>query len=306
MITPPYLKPDDRVAVVAPAGRVPELKVGKSARVLEQWGLKVAYGKHLFGTLYSFSGHDSERLADLQQALDDPSIRAVICARGGYGSIRIIDRIDFSEFARHPKWIVGFSDITVLHSHIQRAYGIETLHAAMPSGYPDDPGKPSLASLHQALSGHKLEYHLPIHSLSRSGICRGILTGGNLSILCSLLGSNSVPDTKGKILFIEEVGEHLYRIDRMMWALRRSGMLEHLAGLVTGDFSDIRDTADDFGKNAQEIVMEAVSGFDFPVCMGFPAGHLPDNRALIMGREVGMIVDQDAASLSFEEHSPAS
>lgn len=296
IITPEYLKNGDRIALVAPAGKISGETVDPAVKMLETWGLEVVPGIHLYDGDHQFAAGDNARLEDLQRALDDPSIKAVVCARGGYGTVRIIDWIDFDRFRKSPKWIIGFSDITVLHAHIHERYGIETIHGAMASGI-GIPG-PSSDTLRQILFGEKLRHDFPTHPMSRQGVAKGPLVGGNLAILCSLLGSPSEPNTRGKILFIEEVGEHLYRIDRMMWSLKRSGKLDGLKGLIAGGMTEIKDTPDDFGKNANEIIFEHVKEYGYPVCFDFPAGHQPVNRALVFGRNVTLNIDAQS-SLSF-------
>jgi muramoyltetrapeptide carboxypeptidase len=292
MITPAYIEKGDKVAIVAPAGKIDKQKVDNAVKGLEKWGLEPVVGKNVFKTSNQYSATDRQRLSDFQKMLDDDDIRAIICARGGYGSIRIIDKIDFTKFRKNPKWIVGFSDITVLHSHIHSNLGIETIHGTMTGGF-DAGGKSSLSteSLRTALFGEKLFYDLKPHPLSKKGKARGLLTGGNLAILTSLIGSKSDIDTDGKILFIEDVGEYLYRLDRMMWTMKRAGKLENPAGLIVGGMTDMKDNETSFGKTAYEIIKEAVKGRRYPVCFGFPAGYQDDNSALILGREIEMKVD---------------
>ncbi len=290
MITPDPLNQGDCIAIVAPAGKIPQKTVENAAEVFRHWGLEIVLGKHLFSNAFQYSASDQNRLLDLQQALDDPSIKAVFCARGGYGTIRIIDRINWAGFRKAPKWVIGFSDITVIHAHLHVHFGTESIHGTMAAGLTGDgPGPESLRS---TLFGMPPEYNLPKHPLSRTGSSQGQLIGGNLAILAGLLGSSSDMDTRGKILFIEEVGEHLYRIDRMMWSLKRSGKLAHLSGLIVGGMTDIPDSTEDFGKGPNEIIREHVKEYDYPVCVNFPAGHQPDNRALILGRNTSLDVDQ--------------
>ena len=298
MITPAYIEKGDKVAIVAPAGKIDKQKVDNAVKGLEKWGLEPVVGKNVFKTSNQYSATDRQRLSDFQKMLDDDDIRAIICARGGYGSIRIIDKIDFTKFRKNPKWIVGFSDITVLHSHIHSNLGIETIHGTMTGGF-DAGGKSSLSteSLRTALFGEKLFYDLKPHPLSKKGKARGLLTGGNLAILTSLIGSKSDIDTDGKILFIEDVGEYLYRLDRMMWTMKRAGKLENPAGLIVGGMTDMKDNETSFGKTAYEIVKEAVKGRRYPVCFGFPAGHQDDNSALILGREIEMKVDRNGVRI---------
>ena len=228
--------------------------------------------------------------------LDDEKIKAVFFARGGYGTVRIIDRLDFTNFIKRPKWLIGYSDITVIHAHIHNISGIETLHGAMPVNFSgSDYSKATLTSLRNTLFGKTLKYKLKHHPLNKKGIARGVLVGGNLSVLYSLKGSKSDIDTKNKILFIEDLDEYLYHIDRMMMCLKRAGQLEHLAGLIVGGMSKMNDNLIPFGKSPYEIISETINEYSFPVCFNFPAGHIKDNRALIMGRKIEMSVAQDVS-----------
>lgn len=289
MIKPKYLKSSDKIAIVAPAGKIDKAVVDFAKEKLESWGLQVALGKNVFNQHFQYAGTDKERLSDLQQALDDDSIKAILCARGGYGLIRILDQLDFTKFQTNPKWTIGFSDITILHSFIHSNFGIETVHASMAAGLKD---KTSAESLKNALFGEGLNYAWPTHPLSTKGHIKGNITGGNLAILCSLIGSDADVDITGKILFIEDIGEYLYRLDRMMWTFRRAGKLDQLAGLIVGDFNDMKDNASPFGKTAYEIIAEAVSDYNYPVSFGFPAGHQKENKALTLGRQVELLIDE--------------
>lgn len=301
MKTPEYLEKGDKVAIIAPARCISFDEVHPSIRLLQRWGLEVVLGTNIFRRYNQFSGNDDARTADLQQMLDDDSIRAIICARGGYGTVRIIDKIDFSRFSKNPKWIVGYSDITVLHAHIQRHFQTETLHATMPINIKSDtvPDESS-ESMRMALFGQKISYTIPASPLVRKGEAEGVLTGGNLSILCSLLGSVSEADTSGKILFLEDVEEYLYHIDRMMIALKRSGKLDKLKGMIVGGMDRMNDNAIPYGKSAYEIISEVAGEYQFPVCFDFPAGHGEKNLALILGRKVKMSVGNHV-SLVFTE-----
>lgn len=291
MIAPPYLNKGDRIAIVSPARKITPAEVDPAIKAFRSWGLEVVEGEYLYAFHNQFGGTDEQRLADMQNMLDDDSIRAIISSRGGYGTVRIIDKLDFTRFAEHPKWIVGFSDVTVLHSHIHRHYNIETLHSAMPVNF-KEPGEKdqSIISLKKALFGEDLSYQFPADPLCRKGICKGQLVGGNLSILYSLNNTISDINTNGKILFLEDVDEYLYHIDRMLMNLRRSGKLENLAGLIVGGMTRMHDNSIPYGKDANGIIAEAVEDYPFPVCYNFPAGHLEDNRALILGREVTLEV----------------
>ena len=299
MTTPPYLRKGDRIALVSPARKISPAEVETAISIFKAWGLEVVPGDHLFASYNQFAGSDDQRHADMQQMLDDDSIRAIICSRGGYGTVRIIDRLDFSRFLRSPKWIVGYSDVTVLHSHIHRHYAVETLHAMMPVNFKDKcDGSPSLNSLKKALFGKELSYRFTAEQYSRKGSCKANLVGGNLSILYSLTNTNSDIDTNGKILFLEDLDEYLYHIDRMMMNLRRSGKLEGLAGLIIGSMTKMHDNDVPYDKTANEIIAEAVEDYPYPVCFNFPAGHLDDNRALILGREVSLEIGEEI-KLSF-------
>lgn len=288
-IRPPALRPGDTVGIVAPARKVSREEMAPAIDMIGEWGYRVAEGEHLYGSCNQYSGSDEARAADFQRMLDDPSVKAVFCARGGYGSVRIIDRLDFSRFMAEPKWIVGYSDITVFHSHVNRHCGVQTLHAAMPINFPADRKmNSSLQSLKDILEGGSPEYHLHTHPFNRPGKAEGILCGGNLSMLYSLSGTSTDIDTDGKVLFIEDLDEYLYHVDRMMMNLKRSGRLEGLAGLIVGGMNKMNDNEIPFGKPAYEIVAETVSSFLFPVIFGFRSGHTPENMALIMGAGVTM------------------
>jgi muramoyltetrapeptide carboxypeptidase len=294
MTTPSYLKKGDRVAVVSPARKISREEMAPAIKLFTDWGLEVVEGEHLYATHAQYAGSDSERRADMQRMLDDDSIRAIICARGGYGTVRIIDSLDFSRFAASPKWIVGYSDVTVLHSHIHRHNNIETLHAIMPVNFKDKcESNPSLNSLKKALFGKELKYSIPGDAANRKGSGKAPIIGGNLSILYSLTNTNSDISTNGKILFIEDLDEYLYHIDRMMQNLRRSGKLEGLAGLIVGGMVGMHDNSVAFEKTATEIIAEVVEDYPYPVCFNFPAGHLDDNRALILGREAVLEVSNE-------------
>jgi len=294
MITPGYLEKSDKIALVAPARCITFEEVYPTIKLFQKWGWEVVLGTSVFNKANQFAGTDEQRKADLQQMLDDGSIKGIICARGGYGTIRIIDRLDFTNFTRNPKWIIGYSDITVLHSHIQQNFGIETLHAIMPFNIvSEETVNDSLETLHSALSGRKIKYILPKSPLSREGTGEGSLVGGNLSILHSLMGSSSAPDTNGKILFLEEVDEYLYHIDRMMMTLKRAGKLKNLKGLIVGSMERMNDNKVPFGKTANQIIAETVEEYNYPVCFDFPAGHGSNNLALILGRNVKLNVESD-------------
>lgn len=294
MNTIPYLKPGDRVALAATARKVSPDEMAPAIEALQSWGLDVLVPDGLFDSDNQFAGSDSHRAALLQQLLDDDSIGAILCCRGGYGTVRIVDSLDFSRFARHPKWIVGYSDVTVLHSHIHATLGIPTLHATMPINFGTSP-TPATESLRRALFGETAAVEWtptesPVPSPRPLRLSAPVV-GGNLSILYSLLGSRSQIDTRGKILLIEDLDEYLYHIDRMMQALRRAGMLDGLAALLVGGLTDMHDNTVPFGRTAQQIVAEAVGDAPYPVLFGAPFGHLGDNNlALPLGTKMALEV----------------
>lgn len=300
MMLPPYLQPGDTIALVCPAGYMPADKVQTCIKVLGAWGYRVITGATVGGNSTNyFSGTDQERRTDLQRMLDDRSVRAILCARGGYGTGRIIDQLDFSVFVEEPKWIIGFSDITILHAHIHRHFGICTLHAPMAAAFNDDGWQQEyVQSLREALQGISSACSGPEHSFNRSGKAQGVLVGGNLALLAHLTGTPSDLDTTGKILFIEDVGEQLYNIDRMMCQLQRSGKLEPLAALVVGGFSDCKDTDRPFGKTAYEIIHSWISEYHYPVCFDFPVSHTDRNIALKHGAPYELKIDTTGSLLA--------
>jgi muramoyltetrapeptide carboxypeptidase len=296
-IQPPHLKKGDKVAITCPAKKLPK-PMDDAIALLKSWGLEVILGETVGASYHQFAGDDDLRARDMQRFIDDDSIKAIIAARGGYGTIRMIDKVDFSRLAQNPKWLVGFSDITLLHAHICANYGLQTIHGQMPVNIPDASAK-SLQSLKNALFGNELSYAYQSHSINKSGESNGVLIGGNLSLLIASLGSVSDFSYDGKILFIEDVGEYLYAIDRMIRTLDRAGKLKNLAGLVIGGFSEVKDNDIPFGQTVPEIVMDIVKDYKYPVCFDFPAGHVPDNRALVLGRAVNLTVTADNASIVY-------
>ncbi len=282
---PPYLKNGDTIGIVCPAGFMAAEKVQTCIDTLQQWGYKVKTGSTVGGSsLTYFSGTDEERLFDFQQMLDDDDVSAVLCGRGGYGMGRIIDQVNFKKFSKKPKWIIGYSDITVLHSHLYTNYYISSLHAPMAAAFNDEGYKNEyVGSLKCALEGKKLKYQAPVHAFNRKGEAVGELVGGNLALLAHLAGTDSDIKTKGRILFIEDIGEYLYNIDRMFYQLKRGGKLSKLSGLVIGGFTDIKDTDRPFGKTVYEIIRDVVAEYDYPVCFDFPVSHSKENYALKIG-----------------------
>lgn len=306
MITPGYLKPGDKIGIVAPSRKVSRDEMAHGIALLHKEGFEIVEGKNLYGDHYQFSGNDNERAADLQQMIDDPDIKAIICARGGYGSVRIIDELHFESLMENPKWIVGYSDATVLHSHIHHSTGVETLHACMMhSLIPEKYDDVSFRSMISALKGEPVAYEIPVaenfKTLNRQGENTSVVVGGNLSLLYSLAGSSSDIETVGKILFLEDLDEYLYHIDRMMMNLKRTRKIDFLAGLIIGGMTDMKDNTIPYGQSAYEIIFEHVREFEYPVCFGFPAGHGKENRALIFGREARLTVTEQTVSLEFSE-----
>ncbi|MGB5383453.1 MAG: LD-carboxypeptidase [Lutimonas sp.] len=301
-VKPPYLKKGDTIMILAPAGRIKDKSsVDQGIELANHWGLVVFLGNHLFSQDDTFAGTDSERLEDLQNALDNPSIKAIWCARGGYGAVRIIDQLDFTKFMQSPKWIVGYSDITVLHNKLNNL-GVESIHAQMPLTLKlNEPiQKESIVALKKSLFGKKLSYTFDGLSKNRNGEASGQLVGGNLSIVYSMLSTDTDLKMDGKILFIEDVGEALYHIDRMMISLKRAGYFEHCAGLIVGDFRLKSNEGNEFGETLEDIVNRVTEGTDFPILFDFPAGHIDDNRALIFGDIVDLKVTDKKSKLTFK------
>lgn len=284
MIIPPYLKAGDTVAIAAPARKVSEQEIQPAVRFLREAGFKVYYDDRLFAQCHQFAGDEAVRAGYIQELLDNPEVKAVWFARGGYGSARIIDMLNFTTFQQHPKWLVGYSDVTVFHAHVHQRYGIATLHGTMPINVHDGEfSHEANQTLLEALTGHSLSYEIQAHPLSRVGEFSAPVVGGNLSIIYSIMGSPSELDTDGKVLFIEDLDEYLYHIDRMMTNLDRSGKLRNLAGLVVGYLSDMHDNTIPYGKEAEEIMAEHCQKYNFPVIFNFPAGHEAMNKAIRMG-----------------------
>jgi muramoyltetrapeptide carboxypeptidase len=302
MITnPPYLEKGDTIGIACPSGFMPVEKASECIRVLnEEWGFQTKVGKTLGNRFNYFSGTDEERLNDFQQMLDDDEIRAILCARGGYGLSRIIDKISFKKFKKQPKWIIGYSDITILHCHLYSNYYISSLHAPMAAAF-NDAGYVNrfVQSIKNALEGKKTKYFCDPHEFNKKGEAVGEVIGGNLSLLTHVIGTDSDFKTRGRILFLEDVGEYLYNIDRMMYQLKLSGKLSKLAGLIIGGFTDNKDTENPFGQTAYEIIRDAIHEYDYPVCFGFPVSHEKENYALKIG--VGYKLKIGKTKISLEE-----
>ena len=292
MITiPPYLKPGDTIGILCPSGYMPYEKASTAINTLTEWGFNIVTGKTLGHQFNYFSGTDEERLDDLQQMLDDENIIAIFCTRGGYGMGRIIDKISFKKFKKNPKWIVGFSDVTVMQSHLFSKYKIASLHAPMAAAFNDGENKNQyIQSLHDVLIGRKANYISSGDDFNKKGKASGVLVGGNLSLLAHLSGTPSALKTKNKILFIEDVGEYIYNIDRMMYQLKRSGKLDNLKALIVGKFTDMKDTTIPFGQSVNEVIRDVVKEYDYPVCFNFPVSHDRENYALKIGIEYELSV----------------
>lgn len=298
MIYPPYLKAGDTIGIVCPSGYMPKERVNKAVETLNEWGFQVRLGKTVGHQYHYFSGTDDERLQDLQRMIDDSSIHAILCGRGGYGFTRIIDQIDFSAFIKNPKWIIGFSDITILHAHLLTQYNISSIHGPMAGAFTDYGSEHlSIQSLHKVLLGEKINYTVDAHILNKTGKIEGKLIGGNLSLLAHLIGTKSDLIYKDAILFIEDIGEYLYHIDRMLWQLKRSNKLSQIKALIVGGFTEMKDTIIPFGKSVYEIIDDVIKEFDFPVCFNFPVSHSEYNMALKYGSFYSLHITNNNVSL---------
>ena len=296
---PEYLKIGDTIGIVCPAGYMPYEKVEKCILTLKQWGYNVKVGKTVGNQEHYFSGTDELRLSDIQEMIDDERVKAILCARGGYGTGRIIDKINFKKFKKKPKWIIGFSDITILHQHLYAKYKIASMHAPMAGAFNEmNDCDEYIESLKNILLGKKAKYVCGSHLFNKKGKASGRLTGGNLTLLSHLEGTDSIVNTNNKILFIEDVGEYIYNIDRMLYQLKRSGKLEKVRGLIVGGFTEIKDTLVPFGKTAEEVIKDIVEDYTYPVCYNFPISHAKDNYALKPGIKYELIVGEYLTSLS--------
>lgn len=298
MIQPDNLKKGDTIGIVAPARFIKQDQYTTIINIIESKGFKVLRGKSTKLEHFTFAGTDQERTSDLQQMLDHKEIKAIFCLRGGYGTIRIIDKLDFALFKKYPKWLIGFSDITILHNTIHNI-GVESIHGQMPLNFANRTENKGLDKLFEVLKGSSVDYSIPAHSQNRIGKANGEIIGGNVAILSSLVGTPFDIDTKNKVLFIEEVGEHLYRFDRLMRHLKLSGKLSKLNGLIVGGLTDMEDGNPEFIHSAEEIIYEVVKDYNYPVCYNFPAGHIKENYPLVFGREVNITVDNSGANIKF-------
>ena len=280
----PYLHQGSKIGIVAPARSVTLEEMQYAIEWLKEYGFEPVYDDRLFAEHHIFAGNDDFRAVVFQEYLDNKQIEAIWFARGGYGSIRIINKLDFTSFLQHPKWLMGFSDTTVIHGKLNRL-GIPSIHSPMPFYFANKTPE-AKQSLFNALTGNTLCYEIPTHPQNRAGQMEGEIIGGNLSVLISMMGSDIFPDTDGKILFIEEVDEYIYHVDRMMRALKHAGKLKHLKGLIVGGLTQIHDNTHPFGQTVEEVIAEVVSEYDYPLCFGFPAGNFDDNRAIVFGQKI--------------------
>lgn len=303
-VIPPALKSGDTIGITSPAGYITEKELQPAIQQMQSWGFKIRIGNTIGKRDFSFGGTDLERANDFQQMLDDSSVKAIMCARGGYGAIRIIDRLDFSKFLTKPKWIIGFSDITVIHSHINSIYKAASIHSKMCNSFPEDWAKAepvqlqTIQSIKEALTGVKMTYKTTANEKNRKGVAEAVLVGGNLKTLETLAGTKSEIKTAGKFLFIEDTGEYLYSIDRMLWNLKRTNKLSQLKGLIVGGFKiKPDDPGEEFGRTLYDIVLEKVKEYNYPVCFDFPVGHQKNNFALKCGVMHRLSVTADKVEL---------
>jgi muramoyltetrapeptide carboxypeptidase len=297
-IIPPYLRKGDTIGIVCPSGYMPIELTTTCVDILQKWGYKVKKGSTLGHQFNYFSGTDQQRLEDLQQMMDDDNVHAIFCARGGYGLTRIIDKLDFKKFRKKAKWIIGYSDITVLHSHLFSKYKIASLHSPMAAAFNDDEYKNEyVQALKKVLAGKSPVYKVQPHEYNKTGKATGQLVGGNLSLLAHLTGTPSDIKTKGRILFIEDIGEYIYHVDRLLYQLKRSGKFDNLAGFIIGSFTDMKDTVVPFGKDIYETIFDAIKEYDIPVCFHFPVGHSNENYPLKVGVEYTLDISNKSVRL---------
>ncbi|MFK7782634.1 LD-carboxypeptidase [Psychroserpens sp.] len=303
LIQPPYLKIGDTVAIVAPSGILKNRndEVQQAISLLESWGLHAIVGKHVFSKADHFAGTDAERCEDFQSALDDPKVSAIWCARGGYGTVRILDKLDYTKFREHPKWLIGYSDITALHNQFHNE-GVQSIHALMCVSLTKDLNdiKGSLDTFKSTIFGKSVNYTLNGSNYNRVGESSGQLVGGNLTMLHTMLGSESSIDVSGKILFIEEIGEYKYHIDRMLQSLKRAGYFDNCQGLIVGDMSKLRKNTTLWGTSVEQLILDALKEYDFPIAFNMPAGHEKDNRAMVFGKVIELKVEKSKSTLNFQ------
>ena len=288
---PPFIEKGSKIGIVSTARKISKIEINPCIEVIQKMGYIPVLGDNLFEE----NNHTSQRLSDFQSMIDNDNIQAILCARGGYGTVQIIDLIDFSKFLKKPKWIAGYSDVTVLHSHINCALQISTIHSTMPINFPSDGSiNKSVASLFETLSGIKNNYSFSNHPLNIDGEIQGEIIGGNLSILYSLTGTKSLTSLDNKILFIEDLDEYLYHIDRMMMNLKRAGLFNKIRGVLVGGMSDMNDNTVPFGKTAEQIIYDHIKDFNIPLAFNFPAGHIKENYAFILGSEIKISINRNA------------
>lgn len=296
LVTPPFLKKGDTIAIAATARKVSPEEIHFAIQEIQKRGYKVLLASNIFESFNQFAGTDEARQRGLQELLDRPDINAIFIARGGYGTIRILDSLDFTLFKKNPKWICGFSDVTALHSYLFQL-GFKSIHSTMPILF--NQSEMAVNSLFDLLEGKNIYYSLNSHPLNREGCCEGLLVGGNLSVLYAISGSSSQIDYRNKILFIEDLDEYLYHIDRMIMHFKRAGFLSQLKGLIVGGMTDMKDNTIPFGKTVEEIIYDAVKMYDYPVCFNFPSGHIKDNYAFIHGEKIRLVVKKDKISIEY-------
>lgn len=303
LVRPPYLKAGDTVAIVAPSGVLKNrnAEIQNAQDLLASWGLHTVLGTHLYSDSNHFAGTDAERCADFQQAMDDPTISAIWAARGGYGTVRILDKLDYTKYKKKPKWVIGYSDITALHSQLHNE-GFESIHAIMAAGITKDLKnmEETVATFKDAIFGKPLAYTLDGSEYNKVGTASGQLVGGNLTLLHTMLGSKTSIDVSGKILFIEEIGEYAYHIDRMLQSLKRAGYFDNCKGVIVGDFSKMRENTTPWGSSVEQLILDALSEYDFPIAFKMPAGHEDDNRAMIFGRNIELKVTKIESVIVFD------
>ncbi len=292
MQIPAYLTKGDTIGFTCTARSITLDKLQPAIEIIESWGFKVKIGSNIGLVENQFGGSDQERAASFQALMDDDEVKAILICRGGYGTVRMLDLLDFSKFKEQPKWVLGFSDVTILHGHLNQNLGITSLHTSMPSVFETN-SKSSLETICKALKGQSLQYEILPHTFNKEGNVEAEIVGGNLSLVYSMLGTKTDIDTNNKILFIEDLDECLYHIDRMMLSIKRAGKLDHLAGLIIGGMSDMNDNDTPFGKNALEIIAEHTAEFNYPICFDFPAGHIKDNRAIVLGKKGKLTVRKE-------------
>jgi len=293
----PYLSKGDCIYITSPAKAIEKEHIDFAVKTIEKMGFKVLLSENCLHHENYFAGTDSQRRIDFQKGLDDPTVKAILCARGGYGSVRIIDDLQWAGFLRQPKWIIGFSDITYFHHKINN-FNLPSIHATMPLNFSSN-SEESIRSLFGALLGEKRKIQITSSPFNKKGEVEGELIGGNLSIIYALLGTNDQVDYAGKILFIEDLAENLYAVDRMLYSLKKAGVLDKIAGLIIGGMTDLKDTLIPFGKTYQEIILNQLTYRKIPICFDFPAGHLDDNRALVFGEEVKLVVENSNSFIEF-------